>query len=214
MADGEDRTVRDPEEIINQRRAKSIFDIRDDMREKRKMVRLASHDRSTDISIYEAKSAYRALVDSYIIETEGLMRHYEPGPELLNSRDLGIMEIRPRVVDKGNATKGRHINRKYTIDTSRDRNFSENQVHTDTDIDAKYFEFEGLLSLLEAPDPLQAQWEIEIYERFEGTTNKVHTVIRQVNYSILDNMVRSINNFLADIGFEIDPEQEQDTLEL
>jgi hypothetical protein len=69
------------------------------------------------------------------------------------------------------------------------------------------------LSLLDHPDPLFGQWDIPI-KRHDGYHSHNHTVKQQVDFRTLDTMVRSINNYLAQIGFEVSPENGQDHMNL
>ena len=214
MADGPEKDnsspqqVSDPEEYINHRRLKTIFDIRDQMRELRNEVKIAPHVDRT--SSYEALSAYRAIVSSYIVEVEPLMRHYKPGPNLLDEHDFGTVTVGPTVVErKKRAGRARRLT---YIDTSADSNFNKNKFAVKHVPKPVEFEFEGLTSLLQQPDPLVSEFEVT------GTTRdkkrRRHTVTRQVPFNKLDDMTRTINNFLADIGMEVDPEESQETLTL
>lgn len=215
MADGPEKDdsslqqVSDPEEYVNHRRLKTIFDIRDQMRELQNEVKVAPHVNNT--SRYEALSAYRAIVSSYIVEVEPLMRHYKPGPKLLDKRDFGTVKIGPSVVER-KSPMGRGSTTAY-IDTSTDSKFKKNKFPVKSVPAPVEFKFHGLTSLLGQPDPLASDFKIQS-SRSRRNNTRTHTVTSQVPFEKLDGMTRTINNFLADIGMEVDPEESQETLTL
>jgi hypothetical protein len=172
--------IKDPEAYVNHRRLRSIFDIRDGMVEARRNVKLAPHDEN--FSLYEALSAYRALTDSYIVETEPLLRRYQGGIKLLEKADFGTIEVEPEVPNFGRGTN-RHS------------------------VEPEVYEMKGLLSLVDSPDPLTAEYDVR-RPSGRGKGRETGVTKRQVPFATLDNMVRSLNNFLAEVGFELDPQED------
>jgi hypothetical protein len=201
--DGEPQEIKDPNAYVNHRRLRSIFDIRDDMTEARAKVKTAPHSRR--YSEYEALSAYRALVDSYIVETEPLLRKYKPGPSLLQSKDYGSVIVEPesRSVSRAGASRTQEV---YVGD---DPETSEDWVPVVRVPEGKEFDLTGLLSLIHLPDPITAEFELHISgSGYKMRQEMMYTSTTQISFASLDTMVRSVNNFLADIGFELDPEDE------
>lgn len=196
--ESEPTEVSDPDAYVNHRRLKSIFDIRDEMRESRRKVKMADHRPVEQVTTYEALSAYRALVDSYVVETEPLLRKYDRGVELLEEEDFGKVLVKPTVITGGEYRKVRVGGEEIST-----RNVPKGRV----------YELEGLLSVIEQPDPLTA--ELKLNKPHNHARNPVHKVLKkQIKFKSLDRMVRGINNFLAEIGFELNPREEQDPLEL
>lgn len=201
-SDPEPTEVSDPDAYINHRRLKSIFDIRDDMREARRRVKLADHD--PDLTAYQTLSAYRAIVDSYVVETEPLLRSYEGGAKLLEEKEFGTVAVEPTVIEK--EAPG-HTSAKET------RIRVDGEEYTVTTVPkGETYDLTGLLSVIRQPDPLTAN--ISLNMRMSRGKNRVVTVKRQIGFRTLDLMVRTVNNFLANIGFELDPREEENPLEL
>jgi hypothetical protein len=195
----EPQEIRDPEAYVNHRRLRSIFDIRDDMVEARKKVKLAGHSR--EFTTYEALSAYRALTDSYVVEAEPLLRRYEGGIELLEKVDFGTETASPPYHKMSRGQRGA-----FEVDLV---NHDRDTVRLESPPQEKEYNLNGLLSVIECPDPLVAEYEWRSAQRSNrggGTVNYVHK--QQISFSTLDRMVRSLNNFLAEIGFELDPQDD------
>ncbi len=203
--ESEPKEIKDPEAYVNHRRLRSIFDIRDDMVEARKKVKLAGH--SGEFTSYEALSAYRALTDSYIVESEPLLRRYEDGVELLESADFGVESVSPPYHRASQYQRGQ-----YAVELGGHKRDTVLLSHPPEE---RLYELNGLLSLIECPDPLSAQYEWKTARssnRGGGTVSYSHK--QQLSFSTLDTMVRSVNNFLAEIGFELNPQEEDDPAHL
>jgi hypothetical protein len=205
-----DQVIADPESQVNHRRIKTIFDIRDSMTEARQKVKLASHNRN--IARYEALSAYRALVDSYVVETEPMLRRYDPGTELLENQDFGAVTVN---VETKQPLKGRDTyNSTVEVDVRSDPSIDKDWVTVSEVPKPVKYDVTGLLSVINLPDPLRPQFELNRSQTMLSSTNCIFSPTYQIDFEVLDRMVRSINNFLAEIGFEVDPQEEQETLEL
>lgn len=207
--------IEDPESYVNHRRLKSIFDIRERLHEQRTQIVASRHDRS--VSEYESLSAYRALVSSYIVETEPIFGRFDGGNELLTKSDFGETVVTPRTSYEFSKPHG---NQDLTLDVSADPDIDANRVDISWQRTSspqeeleKVYSHDGLVSLLNHPDPLVGQWDIpvKLHDRYHRHN---HTVKQQVGFQVLDTMVRAINNYLAQIGFEVSPNDEQDNLHL
>jgi hypothetical protein len=109
--------IADPEEVVQTRRLNSIFDIRDDLREHRKIILMERYDNS-GVSRFEALNGYRALCNDYLMELEPLLNEYENGIQLLTERDFGYAFIQPNyetLSQNGNFAFGTKV--KYIIKT-------------------------------------------------------------------------------------------------
>jgi hypothetical protein len=191
--------IKDPEAYVNHRRLRSIFDIRDDMVQARKKVKLADHSR--EFTSYEALSAYRALTDSYIVESEPLLRRYEDGIKLLESANFGVESVCPPYYKAGQHRRGR-----YEVELG---DHERDTVRLSQPPQERQYELNGLLSMIECPDPLVAQYEWKTARSSNrGGGGISYTHKQQLTFSTLDTMVRSLNNFLAEIGFELDPQDD------
>lgn len=200
--ESEPQKISDPESYVNHRRLRTIFDIRDKMIETRRDVKVAPHDNV--ISRFKALAAYRALVDSFVVETEPLLRRYSDGKQLLKSRDYGQITVAPEFIE---IPRRRGLPMNWKVDVSNDRRYSTGSIGFTEKPEIKYFEITGLISVVELPDPLSVT-----YESIDRDPNYTHE--EQIGFDILDQMVRDINNFLAKIGFEVDPQEEEDTLQI
>lgn len=186
--------INDPEEYVNRRRLESIFKIRDRLHDARLQIRAKDTDR------YAAVSNYRSLVDSYVIEIEPLLRRYGDGPELLTDRNFGVLEIEP------------------TTRKSARAGSAATQVHVDGDwLTVKTpprsvrYELHGLNSLFRLGDPVTHTFTADAGSLGNRTVSwEVET---QPDFGTLDAMVREVNDFLAEIGFELDAD-DGDTWEI
>lgn len=199
--------IRDPEAYVNSRRLKSIFDIRDAMVTVRADVKTAPY---RDGSKFEALSKYRALVGSYVVETEPLLRRYEGGPELLHKQEFGHQMLSVREVDQS----GYNHESTHTVDVSDDQSIRYDTVRVRGLPDPKAYDLTGLLSIVEYPDPLEAEFELESAQKHKisGTINYTRTA--QVAFQHLDRMVRALNNYLGQIGFEVEPMDDTEPAQL
>lgn len=217
MTDGNNRDegentqdqVKDPEEYVNKRRLKSIFDIRDNIAQKRLEVKQA--DQIQGASRFKALTAYRTLVDSYVLEVEPLLLSYDPGQKYLYEFDFGEVNISPETRSEeglrgGTSTCGKEIRIQGNPHRSWFRLVREPEP-------AKV-EVKGLDALFSLPDPLYHEFEVQVVGSGRQTTTKTVPVTMQIDYPILDSMVRVVNQFLAQIGFELEPEKDETPAQL
>jgi hypothetical protein len=200
---GEVGPVEDPEEFIEERRLRDIFEARDRLRERRITVKTAP-----DHKEYRAVSAYRSAVSNYLMEVEPLLARYEDGEALLFDVEFGCLRVEPDV----EFTEWPAGANTWTVEVDSG---SEVEIEREQaeQADTRVFAMEGLVSLFNYPDPLLAQWEFEQTYRGGEQVKYTHTKEAQIRFGVLDRMARSINRFLADIGFELEPESD-DTWEV
>lgn len=203
--------INDPESYVNHRRLKAIFDIRDSIHEQRTKLQVSRHDKN--LSRYQMLSGYRALTSSYIVEVEPILRRFDGGSQLLNKSDFGETVITPKVGQQFNSGT---MSESTMLDTSQNPDIDTDAVsvsHRYNDDKEEVYQHTGLLSLLNHPDPLVGEWEITT-KRHNGYKTITHRNPTQIDFRTLDSMVRTVNNFLADIGFEVSPNEDQDNLHL
>lgn len=201
--EGEPTTVSDPESYVNKRRLKGIFDIRDEMREARTRVKIAPQQ--DNISKFQALSVYRALVDSYIIESEPLLRKYKGGKKLLEKKDFGTESLCPTFERYSN--NNRHSSYNWQVYVDDDPTVNREKIRVRRKPQPTTFNLKGLLSVSELPDPLEAEYKLDGQVAHSTSKTINYHCVSQISYEKLDSMVRSLNNFLGDAGFEVDPEQ-------
>jgi hypothetical protein len=198
--------IADPEEIVQSRRLKSIFDIRDDLRKHRKTILMEKYD-NAGVSRFEALCGYRALCNDYLMELEPLLNEYESGTQLLEERDFGYAYIQPtyEIISSRN---------EYGFGTEvkiHHKNGAETTAHGKPP--TKKIRLEGLESVWTVPDPLVAQ--IDVAQSSDSLRDsKPVTIKDQFAVRTTDQFIRSMNMFLSDIGFELEPETEEDPANL
>jgi|APHM01.1.fsa_nt_gi hypothetical protein len=178
--DGEDQ-IEDPEQIVQARRLNSIFDIRDELREYRKIILMESYD-NHGITRFQALSGYRTLANNYLMELQPLLEKFDKGEELLTEKDFGYATIQPP-------------------DDAEDPQI-------------KQVELIGLESIWTVPDPLKAEYRVEVYDNI-NKTNKMEstTTTDQFAPHTTDKFIREMNRFLSVIGFELEPQQNSEDAE-
>jgi hypothetical protein len=198
--DGEDH-VEDPEQIVQSRRLESIFDIRDELREHRKIILIESYD-DYRMSRFEALSGYRTLANNYLMEVQPLFEKYESGRKLLTEHDFGTATVEPQY----HATKHGSRHSKYEI-THHDERQPTSVASAPYNASAS-FELEGLESIWNTPDPLTATFNVKQYDNVNNTVaNRSIEITDQFSVETTDKFIRSMNRFLSEIGFELEPTQ-------
>lgn len=173
--------IEDPEQIVQARRLNSIFDIRDELREYRKIILMESYD-NHGITRSQALSGYRTLANNYLMELQPLLEKFDKGEELLTEKDFGYATIQP----------------------------PDNAVNPQI----KQVELIGLESIWTVPDPLKAQYRVEVYDNRNKTNQmKSTTTTDQFATHTTDKFIREMNRFLSVIGFELEPQQNSEDAE-
>lgn len=207
MSESEDypEKIEDSEDYTVQRRLKSVFDIRKDIHQTRKKVRYASHKPSER---YQAVCAYRSLAESYLLEIEPLLRRYGDGEYYLSESDFGSITLEPETRDTSTNRLGglELFFPNAPIDNYKD-NSSWIRVNASSVPEPVTYEFTGLTALFDVPDTLILADQVK-QERSRRAKEYTYVQRSQIPMSALDDMVRTMNEFLSDIGFELEPETE------
>jgi hypothetical protein len=189
--------IEDPEAYVNHRRLQSIFDARTKLRDRRITARTAGKSQE-----FRAVSAYRSAVSNYVMELEPLMQRFEAGTEPLRKKDFGDVTIEPNV-----RYREFHSGSNEWMLTKS----NGDKVPIEAPPEAVSLPFIGLDCLFVYDDPLTPTWEIE-HSRHGGRI--IHQEVGQIPFSVLDDMVIAANRFLAEIGFELNPQEEDDPAHL
>jgi hypothetical protein len=196
--------IADPEEVVQSRRLNSIFDIRDDLREHRKIILMERYDNS-GVSRFEALNGYRALCNDYLMELEPLLNEYDRGEQLLKNRDLGYAYIQPNyeiLKNNGFGTKVK-IHHKNGGTTIAHREPPTKQVR-----------LTGLKSIWDIADPLVTQLDIQQKNGNPIESSRPVTIRDQFSVRTTDKFIREMNMFLSDIGFELEPEEDKEPYQI
>ena len=196
--------IKDAEDYVHQRRLKSIFDLREELHTKRKQIRIAEAD---DRNRFAALCVYRSIVDSYVLELEPLLRLYERGIQYLTETNFGTVSVTPETRQATRAGDSRgQVTEVYNPETEKWHAASHS-------IEPTTYQLQGLESLLTLPNPIETEFTIKTDRPLRDDLVTI-TATSQIGMDRLDAMVRVMNTFLSDIGFEVDPEPEDDPAHL
>jgi hypothetical protein len=203
MSDSDIPSIEDPEELVNRLRIESIMGIRNKIHDKRLVVKQTQSENKM-----AAVSGYRSLIESYVLEVASLFEVYEPGRELLESKDYGKVEIPKEnlIIEKrckGNVNPGKIA--RLRVDGFRENPKQWYLANDFYDWDREQ-EIEGLYSVLKLDDPVTFSYQLYKSRGMGSRGAKVwETASTQIPLKILDDMLIDMNSFLASIGFELDP---------
>lgn len=187
-----DAQIRDPSEKSQDRRIDGILNAREGVIEDRRALRSAmlASKGSERITRRRALEAYRVSVENYLMEAEPLFTtNYEKvGNPYWNEEELGTQVIQPPA----------HLVGDVEPSVSEDISKIVKPASPVT------VEFVGLKSLLKAPRPLRATFTARIHDYAGQPEERIVTRAAPVEWGILDNAVREVNNFLAASGMDVD----------
>lgn len=191
--------LRGADEIVTERRLNTIYDIRDNIHELRQNFKMGLA--ANEISEFKFECGYRNLVDNYAMELQPLMLKCEPGKELLRNKDFGECYISPEIVNRG-------LNDDTVIRRPRRGDVKVSSHHSP---EPTRIELEGLESLWDLPDPLTTTIAVRQFDAgTQGETTKEIVITDQIRARKLDEMTRSMNVFLKDVGLELDLEMDSE----
>lgn len=198
-----DETIKDAEDIVIERRLKTIFDIRERLHDLRTKFRLGQIDEITES---EALSGYRTLTDNYLMEIHPLLLKFDEGETLLHEHDFGTATVAPIVVKQQSSHDTRL---KLKFGNYGRNNRAPMRIQSKPTPRVREFELTGLKSLWELDDPLRARFEVSTFDAgTQATMPEEVWVTGQIGFDALDRMVRQMNVFLSEIGFELEPDDE------
>lgn len=194
--------IADAEDIVQSRRLNSIFDIRDELREHRKVILMERYD-NKGYSRFQALSGYRTLANNYLMELQPLLMKFESGEELFKEHDFGYATISPKyhIASKTGYGAGPTVKIHHT--DGRETTVEEKPK-------AQKVDLTGLESIWNVADPLQAKLTMKQFDSQSHaiTPEPVH-IKDQFSVDTTDKFVRSMNMFLSEIGFELEPQEDK-----
>ncbi len=204
-ADADTQQVEGIDELIGKTRLKKIISIRDDIHKIREAVRLEMNDHRLRDQYGNRQNIviYRTLVDSYVMELEPLLRKYKRGQQMLNETNYGTIRLAPQTRFNG-THKEVHIPGEgwLKLDKKATRAADGKSI-----VSEKRIELTGLRSLFNLDEKLTQTLSLPIAHRAPGIVDiKEHTITGYISQKNLDNMVRDMNWFLAEIGLELQPQ--------
>lgn len=183
--DGEDGPlqIKDSEEYSQSRRLQELYDARQRLRERRDDARVALA--GGHVNPLQIRSAYRRVLKSYLMEIEPLMttKFADTGQEYWENAPLGTMVIDP----PPEGVAGSDAYGPGLLEPAEPWEWT----------------FEGIGTLVEMPSPVVVSFEWETASQL-GNGSHVETVHDEVPWHVMDKAYRLTNEFLADIGFEIE----------
>jgi len=203
-----EQPIQDDEDYIQKRRIKSIFNSKDNLHEKRRKIEFEHLHNNKDRT--ELLTAYRSLVSDYLMQVEPLMDEYEMGTELLEETSFGKIKAQPNTRSKQNS-----INPITEIQLQSGQWV---QIEPEDIPQEKRYNLIGLVSLHRVPNPVKISKQIEVLNPHNSHTPTKETVtytqVTQIDMSTLDLMTRGINQFLAEAGFELQKEPEDNPAQI
>jgi hypothetical protein len=182
------------EDIVVERRLKTIFDLRDRIHVLRRQLRMGQ---ISELSDFQVMCGYRTLVESYLSELNPLLLKTESGKELLENYDFGEARVRPRTVEKSRNRVLKLTDGSVPIGKTQS-----------LPSEVARFDLIGLESLWEVPDPLPGIVTIEEVDPATMRKKQVqYNISDQIDLEPLDSMVREMNVFLSNIDLGLQPEE-------
>ena len=183
--------VSDPEEYVQERRLKDIYDAKQKVRERKLRAKEIQLDNEYKRNpTLDAVRLYRTAVENYLTELRPLFLEDKKGTQYWYNLDMGEMVIEPPERD--------------------------DYSHGD-EPEPKSIELVGLNCIFEIPEPIVAEWEASICRKGLGIVERKTETVSQkasLTFSHLDMIVQNANQFLAEKGFELDPVEESDPAEI
>jgi hypothetical protein len=199
--------IADATDIVQSRRLNSIFDIRDELREHRKIILMEKYD-NKGISRFQALSGYRTLANNYLMELQPLLKKFEPGQELLTERDFGTATIVPKYEITSSSRRGGSANVEIYHATGGTTKVAEEPTPQKLDLT-------GLESIWNIPDPLETRLTLDKFDNASrGTRPQPVRIQDQFSVNTTDRFVRAMNLFLSDIGFELEPQEDKEPYQI
>jgi len=198
-------SAEDPEDYALRRRLKEVFDLREYVDESRLTARAAASG-APQAAQRRAHAQYRSALEALIIAVRPMMTtaFADVANESAEIDEPGFMYG----VELGEQTI--HPPQDMTTST-RSRSVRSSSVSPDTsDLQPRNIVYSGLISIPHADAPISVTFEQESNQRNTVSKTESRTVTREIPMYVLDDALALINQFLADAGMDISPEQTQD----
>jgi len=179
--------------LMTEERIRHILTARADVRKARNRI-IRARIETDEVQLLPlvregSRELYRGRVETYFTEIEPLLSATDAGAELWREREFGEMEIRPPVEHQRGGAR-------VTVDGTG------KQLRGPVPRPKKV-ELTGLVSLLNLPAPISANWTVETKSvGFQGTeqTREVVTATKEIPFNVTDEMYRAANRYLNELG--------------
>lgn len=187
--------VEDVDEHIDARRVKDLFDARRQVREDRRAAKSEHHTNNTSLS--ECLAGYRQSVETYLMESQSLLQQTPEGRHYWSQDSYGTLTL--SVQTRGG---GPRSDPEVRV-PRREEPGGEWVTATDGVPDAVEIELTGLRSLLMLDDPVTRTFEITTRNGRHELETRVVPVREQPGWQTLDDMILTVNNYLAQLGVDL-----------
>ena len=194
--------VDDPEELIQTRRIRDIFDARKQVRNERqraKELKLLDTERR---SVTYPEQLYRQAVESYLSELRPLFLDSDLGRTYWFDLDFGQIDVDPPIYhDKQGYNSGPWVDKdgeSYIVDRIPQ---------------SKTVELDGLSYLFRISDPIEITWNLtgRVPKTQFGTGGTKAQIEKSsyvhISFDRLDAVLNAANTYLAERGIELKPEE-------
>jgi len=185
----------DTEDTVRSQRLRAIFDAKATCADVRRRAENATSDdrRAT----YKANSHYRHAVETYAREAEPLFSRTEKGRRYWTHHDFGTVTISPSTEHRTTADGPRRF-------------LAETGQKLVGDPPSDHISMNGINALFSVGSPVTRQMECSVAgrRRGSGATLAVVTVEQQVPFSVVDDVYAVINGYLAELGLDIEIEDD------
>jgi hypothetical protein len=195
--------VADPEEYINQRRLKDIYDAKRELLKSRReasRIRIKSKYSGSKNEYQAAAELHREAAENYFLEISSLFHRNEAGKDIWYNRDFGTLTIEPPYTAQNMRSCSRGG---YKIN---DPNGVGNIWIIDIP-DSKEIGLVGIESLFQLPSPVVRPFEYTVEGGHYGEQQREETNSGVISKSTLDRMVKVCDLYLDELGLDLDEEQ-------
>jgi hypothetical protein len=195
--------VDDPEQFIQSRRLRDIFDARSEVRDQRQkakeyQINAAGHNNESTHRT-KALRLYRAAVENYLSELRPFLLSDDLGTQYWHEFDFGHITAEPPIYrDSFGAGPETWV----YYDEQKDKKYSLNRKPDSEEVDLT-----GFKCLFELPDPLVIDFNLSVKRpgfRRGGTTTKTATTRHNVPFRKLDAVMNEANMYLQERGIELE----------
>lgn len=182
--------VADPEEFNQQRRLRSIHEARDRCRE----VYEVTQDPTQSSDGGAIAAAYRAAVENYVGEIEGLLRRYDWDDDesnLWTGKEIGTVTLRP-------PAELRELQRSDGVTVIDDEGMEPEEIA-----------ITGLRDYMDAQPPFRHRFWIRVRQRHKGTREITGAAVSEMPVNLSYQAFRYANDFLARVGFDVEIESSE-----
>ena len=193
--------IDDPEELIQTRRIRDIFEARKQVRNERKRAKELKLLDPESRSVTYPEQLYRQAVESYLSELRPLFLDSDLGKTYWFDFDFGQINVDPPIYHKEAHNSGPWVDKdgeSYIVDLIPQ---------------SKTIELDGLCYLFRISDPVEITWNLTgRTPKTEFGTGGNKAQIQEssyvhISFDRLDAVLNAANTYLAERGIELKPEE-------